>query len=198
MKNITILLLLLITISCKAQTINLKNKNGTRIDGAYYKDVDNQLDPFVGTYQLMSNNGNDEMTIVFKKFVDHNNNKFRQDILVGEIKFKKEGVLYFDNLNKINANYDFKHRHDIAGNTLMSNTTLPPCSDCLPNQFRARLIFFGRDNNCGGHVILQKIIENGQEKIKVDFWLDCGPLAYDEPDPVPFIKGGDYILTKLP
>ena len=192
MKYICITIAFVFTISCNSQIINLKDKNGTRIDGAYYKDVDNELNQFAGTYQLISNSGEDEMTIVFKKFTNCYNTKFYQDVLAGEIKFKKDGVLYFNNLNKINENYNNKYLHDICGNTLMANQTRPVCDDCLPNQFRARLIFFGRNNGCGGYVILQKI-NDGQEKIKASFFFNCGTVG-DNLDS--YISGGDYILTK--
>jgi hypothetical protein len=198
MKYIFTTIVTLLSLSCASQIINIKDKDGTRIDGAYYKDTDNELDQFVGTYQLIGNNGLDEMTIVFKKFSNYYNTKYYQDILVGEIKFKKDGILYFDNLDKINANYQYKHKHDIAGNSLMTNLLRPVCNDCWPNQFRADLIFFGNNNNCGGNVILQKIIDNGQEKMKVSFWLDCGSVADGAVEPIPFIPGEDFVLTKLP
>ena len=201
MKQLFILIYILFTLSCKSQIINLKDKDGTRIDGAYYKDVDNELDQFVGTYKLISNNGLDEMTMVFKKFVNYYNNKFYQDILVGEMKYKKDGVLYFDNLNKINENYQYKHKHDIAGNTLLANQTRPVCYDCTPNQYRAELIFYGRSNNngCGGYIVVKKFTENGQEKIKVTFYFVYDGQVEGEPEnPKSYFPGGDYILTKVP
>ena len=199
MKNIFITIVTLFAISCKSQIINLKDQDGTIINGAYYKDVDNELDQFVGTYQLLGNNGLDEMTIVFKKFVDYDNHKFRQDILVGEMKFKKDGILYFNNLNKINENYEYKHKHDIAGNSLIENLTRPVCNDCTPNQFRARLIFFGYNNNCGGSLYLKKFIENGEEKIKASFYFRLEGQVEGEPlNPTSYFEGGDYILTKIP
>ena len=199
--DLKITIILLVTISCQSQTINLKDWRGDIAIGAYYKDIDNELNQFAGTYQLLGNNGLDEMTIVFKKFVNYYNSKFYQDILVGEMKYKKDGVLYFDNLNKINENYQYKHKHDIAGNSLIANQTRPVCNDCSPNQYRADLIFYGRNNNnhCGGDLILRKFIENGQEKIKASFYFHPAGQVEGEPEnPKSYFPGGDYILTKLP
>ncbi len=193
MKNIFVAILAVFTTACSSQVINLKDWRGDVINGAYYKDIDNELDQFVGTYQLISNNGNDEMTIVFNKIENFSlPNTYAEDLLVGEIKFKKDGILYFNNLNKINENYTNKYLHDICGNSLIANLTRPVCNDCATNQFRARLTFFGRNNNCGGYVILQKI-NDGQEKIKASFFLNCGTFEENRES---FIPGGDYILTK--
>jgi hypothetical protein len=193
MKYIYITIIALFSTVCSSQVINLKDWTGDDTVNAYYKDVDNELNQFIGTYQLISNSGNDEMTIVFKKFTNCYNTEFYQDVLAGEIKFKKDGVLYFDNLNKINENYSNKYLHDICGNTLMANQTRPTCDNCLPNQFRANLIYFGRSDNCGGYVILQKFIEGGQEKMKVSFFFNCMSVTDNV---VSYIPGGDYILIK--
>lgn len=199
MKHIFITLILLFTIASNSQIINLKNDDGTIINGAYYKDVDNELDQFIGTYQLISNNGNDEMTIVFKKIIGFYLPPYSEDLLVGEIKFKKDGILYFNNLNKINENYTNKYDHDICGNSLIANQTRPVCSDCLDNQYRADLIFFGRNNNCGGRIVLKKYLENGQEKLKATFYFRCPGHIVGEPvNPDSLIPGGEYILTKVP
>ncbi len=192
------MIIVLLSIKCSSQTVNIKDKDGTRTNGAYYKDVDNELNQFEGTYQLITNNGNDELTIVFKKFTNQYNTKFYQDVLAGEIRFKKNGVTYFDNLNKLNLNLPNKYLHDICGNSLIENDTRPVCEDCSANQFRARLIFFGRNNICGGYVILQKIIENGQEKIKASFYHDCNEYYPGQSEnPNPYLVAGDYILTRI-
>jgi hypothetical protein len=65
MKKIVVIVIVLISNLSTSQTINIKNKNGTRIDGAYYKDVDFELNQFEGTYQYLANNGDDNLTIVF-------------------------------------------------------------------------------------------------------------------------------------
>jgi hypothetical protein len=122
---------------------------------------------------------------------------YTEDVLVGEIKYKKDGVVLFDNLNKINLNLPNKYSHDICGNTLVPAVGIPPCDDCLPNQYRASLIFFGRQNNKGGGIYLQKIIDNGVEKIKV-LILYTNSIVYDnDPIPVPLISYGEYVLTRI-
>ena len=125
---------------------------------------------------------------------DYYNGKFYQDLLVGEVKLRKDGIDYYDNLNKITIAYNTPFKHEIVGNTLMANQTRPTCDDCLPNQYRARVMFFGRDNNCGGYIILQKFIENNIEKIKASFFFNC---SYQPHNLEPILTGGDYILTRI-
>lgn len=187
----------MICISCKSQTINIKTWDGTKTNGAYYKDVDNELNQFEGTYKYV--NGNNELTMVFKKHINFYMFPYSEDLLAGEIKYKKDGVTLFDNLNKINQNLTNKYLHDICGNSLITNTVRPICEDCLPNQFRARLIFFGRSNNdIGGSVFLQKFTEGGQEKMKV--LILYGERSYQDGEPIlsPLIPWGYYVLTKIP
>ena len=70
MKNIKFILiysLIILGINCKAQSpiIDLNDRNGTIINGAYYKDVNNLLNQFEGTYVL--NDGVNYLKIVFQK-----------------------------------------------------------------------------------------------------------------------------------
>ena len=65
--NITLITLLFISLSCKAQSpiINIEDDEGDEIVNAYYKDTNNLLDPFVGTWVL--DNGTQYLKIVFEK-----------------------------------------------------------------------------------------------------------------------------------
>ncbi|MGV3695586.1 DUF6705 family protein [Flavobacterium sp.] len=197
MKNIIIIIIAsFVSLSCKSQTINIKDWDGTPSNGAYYKDIDNELNQFEGTYRYI--NGNDELTMVFKKHVNFYAPPYSEDLLTGEIKYKKDGVVLFDNLSKINDNLENKYLHDICGNSLISNTTRPECDDCQLNQFRARLIFFGiSNNNVGGSVYLQKFMESGQEKIKVLFLYRSQSYMEGQDVPTPLIPWGYYTLTKI-
>ena len=195
MKNILILLLLSSTL-IQAQEINLEDKDGTRITGAYYKDINNHLNQFEGTYKYTQ--GNTELTMVFKKIVEYNNGVYRQDLLIGEVKFVKDGLILFNNLSKINTVYPNQFSHDIVGNTIIKPTSRPVCVGCTANQKRARLIFFGNDNNMGGSIILQKLTESNQpEKLKINIMYRNSIWLPGEPEPLDaLIKNGEYVLIK--
>lgn len=69
MKNYLKYFLLLIMISCKAQSpiINLTDYNETIPTGSYLKDTFFDLDPFVGTYVFEE--GNIYFKVILKKIV---------------------------------------------------------------------------------------------------------------------------------
>jgi hypothetical protein len=195
MKKI-ILICSIFSITLNAQIVNIENKNGTRTNGYYYKDVNNHLNQFVGTYKY--ENGNEKITMIFKKIINHYNGEYYQDLLVGEVKYEKNGIVLFDNLSRINQNLPNPYSHDICGNSIIENLTRPVCEGCTTNQKRARLIFFGRDNNDGGTIILQKIIITGQpDKLKI--WLHYDNRIILEGEPTPpdaLIRSGYYTLIK--
>lgn len=65
---------------------------------AYLKDTQNQLPPFEGTW--VYNQGNLKVTIKFQKIIFYNNLSFYySDLLTGNYKVEKNGVIIFDNLN---------------------------------------------------------------------------------------------------
>ena len=187
----------MLPILLNAQIINLEEKDGTRIENAYYKDVNNFFDQFEGTYSYT--NGTTELTMVFKKITNWYNSGYYQDLLAGEVKFVKDGVLKFDNLSRINQNLAHKYEHHIIGNSIIQPSELPVCSDCLANQKRARLIFFGRENNFGGTIFLQKLpSQMGQpEKIKIFILYSTNWSIEGQIEPqLPLISFGEYILVK--
>lgn len=198
MKNMILVLSLIISSSLYSQIINIEGWDGEYSDGAYYKDINNHLDQFEGTYRYTS--GSEELTIVFKKFTNQFNGVYYQDLLAGEIKYIKDGVILFDNLSKINQDLPNKFLHDICGNTIIKNTSRPVCPDCYENQKRTRLVFFGRDNNDnGGGMVVQKIIQSGQpEKIRIYILNDTRIWIEGQQEPLPSkIIGNEYILTRI-
>ena len=73
MKNIKTFLAYFLTIlgiNCQAQTpiIDLNDRDGNIINGAYYKDTNNLLNQFEGTYIL--DDGTNDLKIVLKDYVD--------------------------------------------------------------------------------------------------------------------------------
>lgn len=96
MKYILSLLLLSLTaFSCKAQNPIIALFNGNeyaKTENAYYKDIDNAFNRFVGTWKY--ENGNQELTILLKKqqqfMFTFDNKTFYEDMMYGEYKYKDE------------------------------------------------------------------------------------------------------------
>ena len=195
MKNILIFLLLYSALT-QAQDVNIEGWDGEYTSGVYYKDINNHLNQFEGTYKYTE--GNTELTMVFKKIVKYNNGVYYEDLLIGEVKFVKDGLILFNNLSKINTVYPNQFSHHIVGNTIIKPTSRPVCVGCTANQKRVDLIFFGRDNNMGGSIILQKLTESNQpEKLKINIMYRNSIWLPGEPEPLDaLIKNGEYVLIK--
>ncbi len=112
MKNIIFIIIIIICglnfINCKTQTISLTRDNHYDIpNGAYVKDYNNKLEPFVGTWKWTD--GTNELIIRFVKVEMYNasgTNPYHEDIIMG--------------------GYKFTQGSSVIVNTLTFNTTFNP------------------------------------------------------------------------
>ena len=99
-----IIIIALVILNCKAQTIiyNLETYNPNQIqDGMYLKDVNNNLDRFIGTWEWIE--GNTSFVIIFEKkeMIDcQPYSNFYVDKIVGRYQYIENGVTISDNLNE--------------------------------------------------------------------------------------------------
>lgn len=82
MKNITLLILLIISISCKAQQTYPLNTNFEEIpQGSYIKDLKNELNPYMGEYKA-NFQGNEIKLFISKETMKYIKSlKIYQDVL---------------------------------------------------------------------------------------------------------------------
>lgn len=100
MKRIFLVLLSIIVNAINAQTqIFPLDTKGERIEGAYYKDLDNDLTPYVGTWVGDVKEGTFKIT--FEKVKEHQENrKIWKDRLYGKYEMRdKQGNLPYSNYN---------------------------------------------------------------------------------------------------
>lgn len=107
MKNLIIIIICSLNfINCKAQTISLTRDNHYDIpNGAYVKDFDNKLTPFVGTWKWTD--GTNELIIELVKVVMYNSsgtNPYYEDIIMGGYKFTQGTTVI---VNKLTFNTTF-------------------------------------------------------------------------------------------
>src|SRR5574343_283128 len=141
MKKIITLLLLLNFCIINAQTpiIHLEDKDGSRLNGAYYKDIDSVFNNYEGVWEY--SNGLDTLKIELRKITFQFLGRCYEDVLVGEIKYVKNGVEKANTLSEINANYGKEKRHTISGNTILTSPQRLICTDCAPGEKRVYLGF---------------------------------------------------------
>lgn len=100
MKNILILFAIMFTTItyCQNPILPITTSIGSGIsDGAYLKDINNDLDKFEGTWRYVS--GNDTLTINLQKFEQNFNGDYYEDELRGNYRYVKDGVLVMDYLD---------------------------------------------------------------------------------------------------
>ena len=209
MKAILKLILILIFFNCKAQVITpLYNDGTTPYDGIqpsrYYKDVDNDFNPYVGTWKWQD--GNNSLTIIFNKITNHfSGGQSYNDLLVGEYQYVENGNMLVNSYPSLMFNNsdgipNIINTTDPWVNNIVSisikteNRGFPPCPECAPN---TRFIILGISDptrpNVNGGIKMARFIENGIEKIRMRIYT-----TYYEGDVLLTIpKNSIWTLTKV-
>ena len=200
MKNIITTLALLITaLSCKSQTqiIDVQNYDGKDIPGAYYKDINNVLQPFVGEY--LYTNGSTSLKIILQKKTMSTpfNNKFYEDLIIGGYQYIENGI---EKANTINALNLFSHtngwKYSVNGNTILTQGD-PPCSNCVAGEKALRLGLIDNATNNWAVLAVRRVVQGGQPAIEVFVYWQGKAWVYGTPEPKnPSFNGGYYTLIK--
>ena len=200
MKRILLITVSLLYISCKAQTVMQEvplDGSGSEQQGLYYKDFNNTLNQFEGTY--LYTNGNTSFKIILQKKVQSNyNNYCQEDILIGAYKYVENGVTKVDVLDDINNTYPNGRYYKIWGNFILTGNTLG-CTDCSANE---KWISGSIEDPVSGSVdtlFIRKVTENGQEAIKIWIYHQMGHRNASEPvttNSISYPIGEDFILLK--
>jgi hypothetical protein len=178
-KYIYLTLLCITAITCKAQSpIYNIMKSHDGIKGSYYKDLNNELDGYDGTYTYYNSHYDnelgsyvsEELIIVLKKKVLAYDGYYYEDLIVGEYEFKRNGHTVSNTLANIDINYTNEEiNHAIKGNFILTGTELG-CPDCLPTEKRLRLTLVDKltPNILG--LDIRKTTVNGVPAIKVSIF----------------------------
>ncbi|MCC1484413.1 DUF6705 family protein [Winogradskyella immobilis] len=142
MKNILLLLLtfIILTLSCRAQSpvVNIDATPSETPDGAYYKDINNDLGRFVGTWEF--NTGNRSFRIVLRKVVQYFDGDNYEDLLIGEYRYVENGTEIINTIPSLNNNIIDAYDRNIVGNIITRNNAKPVCLDCNESERRIELV----------------------------------------------------------
>ena len=211
MKKIILAIVFISSFSCKAQTpvLPIYKSNIAEINGAYYKDLDDFHNQFVGTWLL--DNGTTYLKVTFKKkpqfLKTFMNKSCYVDYLVGEYEYKENGVTKVNTLSNINVDHSDIYNYNLRSLFRIKKSMHPTCPTCNDNEGRLEMDFQeipNRDPSWAANAsfILRHIIEGGVEKLNVQFLMrdpaGAIPEALSGDDSyqgfsLPF---GDYVLTK--
>jgi hypothetical protein len=174
MKKINILILFLFTSSsCKAQVteiIPIQNHCYPSTKNVYYKDVNNLLNPFVGTW--VYTNGTTSFKIVLRKVTNFNNGFNFEDFIVGEYEYIENGVTLINTLPNLFTSVPYKVPQGITGDSVLPKYGFPPCNDCTSNEYRLEMIMGDPLKDVGYDLIARRIWHNNQAALSIYFYCD--------------------------
>jgi hypothetical protein len=208
MKNIITFICIINFFACRAQypTVSLYNPSIDHDEnGYYYKDFNNDLNVFEGTWVFT--NGNTSLTLILqKKIMGHVdiptfNTCYYTDAVIGEYSYIENGVEKINTLFNLNNNFSSPDKYNIVMDYI-SKYGDPSCNNCQPNNIRLSGTY--SEPNCdrwmSPHFYLRYFVENGIEKIDLHFSAGERIMSdmYGNPPPcdeyaLPF---GEYILIK--
>ena len=199
MKKIILILLLACHYIVIAQTpvIPIEGWDGTVVNGAYYKDTNNVLNAYEGTW--LYTNGNTSLKIILKKkTMESINGIFYEDLIIGEYQYIENGVEKINRLNQMDANLIHIYNHSIDGNTILVSPYYLNCTDCLPGEKRIYVGLSDPVNHRWGSITMKKTTLNNQEAIKIylEFRVKQARKEGDTPESPAFVPNGWYTLVK--
>lgn len=199
MKKIVFLMILfVVSLNCKAQNpiLDISDIGLDHIAGAYYKDTQNILDPFVGTY--IYTNGNTSFKIVLqKKTMSSMNDVYYEDLIIGEYQYIENGVEILNTLNNLNTNLSNGWLYNISGSLVLDGKELG-CDECADDEKRIRISLTDETIHRTAKLDIRRINQIGQQSIKVELWWTGRGTRNenDPPRPAPRIPAGTYVMIK--
>ncbi|WP_299362887.1 DUF6705 family protein [Winogradskyella sp.] len=197
---VTIFTLALSLYSCKAQSplLSLDDQGWNNIDNAYYKDINNVLNDFEGTW--LYSNDTISLKISLVKSVQYFNGDYYEDTMVGGYQYIENGIEKINTLTDAD-NPNLGISASIDGNLIFDNCQYLPVDDCIDSEKYLGLSI--NDTTSDGHVgwlMLHKRQVNGQEALKINIEMNYYKfdLSSDGEVPAPTLpwQMHDVILIK--
>ena len=197
MEKLLNLILFLVPFISYSQSpiINLTDDDGSdEVADSYYKDIDNHLNQFEGTW--LYTNASISFKIVLIKKIMAFNGKFYEDTLIGEYQYIENGVEKINTLPIESA--PNPREHNVCGNSLLNNTDRPVCGGCPFGQKRVSLFFYDPIRDRAGDLIIKKMMVGAQQAIHIR--LQGQGKTYKTGTPPEYntttVPPGEYTLIK--
>jgi hypothetical protein len=213
MKKITTFIAIItLSLACKAQVLNIYETLPSETPpNAYRKDIQNFQNQFEGTWVYQNGQEYLEVQLIKKEMMLWNPgpNQYYEDRLVGEYKYlNSNGVEQVNSLFNLNENHNSIFNYNLYSITKISLDSYPMCSSCPSGTERLLMRFdepANDDMSLTAGFVIRRVIENGVEKLKVQFYhksAKSGRKKGDISQPSTFsgfsLPYGDYTLIKQP
>lgn len=207
MKKVIIILLFIVSNYSIAQSPVLNiHTTYQDIENAYYKDIDNFQNQFIGTWVYTDAAKTIRFRFIKKEmFYFQSVKSYYIDVLVGEMQYIENGVEKINSLMNLNANHLKIFSYSLHGTIKIANNYPPICNECPQNIERLPMSYDEPTNNDEGleaYFVMRRADENGVQKIKIQYFLSNGPSGFQSDFQTPStntdftIPYGDYTLTK--
>jgi hypothetical protein len=141
-------------------------------NNAYYKDTQDDLDKFIGTWIWSDNNSS--LTIEFRLLEQElitfstDNSQFYTDLIIGEYIYVENGQELINTMHLFDSPFISNLDHNIAGNFIEDKAGRPYCDECTVSERRLK-VFFTDPNyqHIENRAILRHLITAGQETIEM-------------------------------
>lgn len=182
---VTIVIFAFSLLNCKAQSPIIAIETDSRIgmpENSYYKDTNNVLNDFEGTW--LYTDGNTSLKITLVKSTMFNNGDYYEDIMVGGYQYIEDGIEKINTLSDASIP-NIGYNASIKGNNIYNNCSILPVDDCVDGEKRLDLSL--KDVITEEHfasLILHKRTISGQDVLKARFENSCD-MVLSEGETVP-------------
>jgi len=166
MKSIITIYIILFSVLASAQTIvNLDGTPTYEEQGKYYKDINNVLNPFVGTY--LYTNGTTSFKIILQKKENSSfNNYYYEDMLIGGYQYIENGIEKVNTLSNLNNNHSNGVLYDIHANNIMTGNGRGQ-TGFSPTEKWVTGYIDEPSSDTGHEIFFIRTTVNGQEAVKI-------------------------------
>ncbi|RZM06182.1 MAG: hypothetical protein EOO88_53775 [Pedobacter sp.] len=120
-----LILLFFWNVGNSQQVVNITVENMGTVPNTYYKDVNNLLNNFVGTWNYYSGNAHLQLVIRKEVHLFDNDDNVYYDMLVGEYKYSVNNVEIVNTLSQLNNVNVQWYDHGLSGNLLLHYSPQP-------------------------------------------------------------------------
>jgi hypothetical protein len=178
--------------------VDLLDDDGSAITNTYYKDVNNLLNPFAGTY--LYTNGNTSFKITLVKVLQQYNGRYYEDLLVGEYEYIENGIPKVNTLAQLNTVYNNQRVHNIDGNSIINNNDRAwRCPLCTLGERRLETSIRDSSTNRYALMFMRKIIVGSQQALSIKIsQVTTASYVIGTTPPLQFsLPFGEFTLIKI-